>query len=67
MNTTTNTQLKDDIRRTSKVMGIGEKELAERALRFYLASIKEEVALQDEFSAWEQVSDEALLKMEKSA
>lgn len=65
MSSTTQTQLNKDIKRTSKVMGIDEQELSERAMRFYLASVKEEVKLRDELAAWEQVSDEALLNMEK--
>ena len=47
-------------------MGIGEKELAERAMRFYLASVEREVALQSELDAWERISDEALTNMEQT-
>lgn len=66
MNTTVQKQLKSDIKRASIAMGVAEKELAERAMRYYLASIKEEMALQEELDAWERVSDEALLAMERS-
>ena len=66
MNTATQKQLKKNIKRASAVMGIGEKELTERAMRFYLASVEREVALQNELDAWEQVSDEAFLTMEKA-
>jgi hypothetical protein len=59
-------QLKQDIKRATEIMGIDERELAERALRFYLASIQQEVELQSELEAWERVSDETLLNMEQT-
>ena len=58
-------QLEQEIRRASEVMGVDEQELAERAMRFYLASIQQELALEQELQAWEEVSDEALLNMER--
>ncbi|MDZ4285287.1 MAG: hypothetical protein U1A28_05690 [Patescibacteria group bacterium] len=66
MNTVVQKQLKKEIKRVSKVMGVGEKELVERAMRFYLASVKQELALQDELDAWERASDETLTKMDTS-
>lgn len=66
MNTAVQKKLKKDVERVSKVMGIGEKELVERATRFYLASVEQEVALRDELDAWERASDDALSSMEKS-
>jgi hypothetical protein len=65
MSITRQDQLKHDIKRVSEVMGIDEQELAERAMRFYLASIQQEVELQSELEAWEQVGDEALRNMEQ--
>lgn len=46
-------------------MGIDEQELVQRAMRFYLASMQQEIALEKELQAWEWVSDEALLNMER--
>ena len=66
MSTATQKQFKKSIKRASEVMGIGEKELAERAMRFYLASVEQEVALQSELDVWEQISDEALANMEQT-
>ena len=65
MNITLPKQLEQEMRRVSKVMGISEEELAERALRFYVASIRQELELEQELHAWDHVSDEALLNMER--
>lgn len=59
-------KLRKDIRRASRIMGVDEQELAQRAMRFYLASIQQEMELEKESRAWEQVSDEALLNMERA-
>ncbi len=53
------------MKRVSQVMGIDEQELVQRAMRFYLASMQQEIALEKELQAWEWVSDEALLNMER--
>ena len=66
MNTTTQKQLKKDIKRVSAVMGLNQRELAERAMRFYLASVEQEIALQNELAVWEQISDETLHTIEKA-
>ena len=66
MSTATQKKLRQDIKRASKVIGVGEKELAERAMRFYLASVEQEIALQNELEAWEQISDTTLHAMEKA-
>ena len=60
-------QLKKDMERASRIMGLNEQELAQRALRFYLASIQQEVELESESRAWERISDEALLNMDRAA
>jgi nucleoside-triphosphatase THEP1 len=65
MKVTVQKQLEQDMRRASEVMGVSEEELAERAVRFYLASIHQELELEKELYAWNQVSDEALLNMER--
>ncbi len=66
MKITMQKKLEQEIRRASEVMGVDEQELAERAMRFYLASIHQELALEQELHAWDQVSDEALLSMERA-
>ena len=66
MKITLQKQLKQEVRRASEVMGVSEEELAERAMRFYLASIHQELELEKELHAWDQVSDEALLNMERA-
>ena len=60
-------QLKKDMEWASRIMGLNEQELAQRALRFYLASIQQEVELESESRAWERISDEALLNMDRAA
>jgi nucleoside-triphosphatase THEP1 len=64
MKVTMQKQLEQEIRHASEVMGVSEEELTERAMRFYLASIHQELELEKELHAWDQVSDEALLNME---
>ena len=66
MKITMQKKLEQEIRRASEVMGVDEQELAERAMRFYLASIHQELELEQELHAWDQVSDEALLNMERA-
>jgi hypothetical protein len=66
MKITMRKQLQQEIRHASEVIGISEEELAERALRFYLASIHQELELEQELHAWDEVSDEALLNMERA-
>ena len=66
MKITLQKQLKQEMRRASEVMGVSEEELAERAMRFYLASIHQELELERELQAWDEVSDEALLNMERA-
>ena len=63
MKITMQKKLEQEIRRASEVMGVDEQELA---MRFYLASIHQELALEQELHAWDQVSDEALLNMERA-
>ena len=66
MSIATQKKLRQDIKRASKAIGVDEKELAERAMRFYLASVEREIALQNELEAWEQISDTTLHTMEKA-
>jgi hypothetical protein len=66
MKITLQKQLKQEMRRASEIMGVSEEELTERAMRFYLASIHQELELERELQAWDQVSDETLLNMERA-
>jgi hypothetical protein len=50
----------------ARIPNIPQEELTERAMRFYLASIHQELELERELQAWDQVSDEALLTMERA-
>ncbi len=51
-----------NIRNASKVLGVKEKDILERASFFYLDAIKKELDLQQEFTFWDYLSDEALIK-----
>ncbi|MEK7170577.1 MAG: hypothetical protein AAB767_04795 [Patescibacteria group bacterium] len=61
MNTLTK-QTRINIKNASKVLGMKEEDILERASRYYLDAIKGEVELQREFDLWEQMSDETLAK-----
>ena len=54
-----------DLEKASKLTGLDERELAERAILHYLHSIRDEVRLAEEFDAWDRASDEALMTMER--
>ena len=66
MKITIQKHLEQEMKRASEVMGVSEEELTERVMRFYLASIQQELELEKELNAWDQVSDEALLTMERA-
>jgi hypothetical protein len=46
-----NTQ--NNLERASKLTGIDEQELADRAIAHYLHSIRDEIGLAEEFEAWD--------------
>ena len=48
------------IKKVSKVMGLSEKSVIERALSFYFNAIESELSLKREFTFWDYLSDEAL-------
>ena len=50
------------IRDTSKVLGVEEKDILERASLFYLDVIKGELEFKRELDFWDYLSDEALAK-----
>ena len=53
------------VREAARLIGVNEKEILERAVLFYLESIRATVDLEKEFRAWEGLSDEAFRTMEK--
>ena len=54
------------IERVSKILGIGKKELVDRAILLYLDDISKYTELRKEMKEWDALSDEALLNFEKS-
>ena len=54
------------IKNASKVLGIKEEEILERASLFYLNAVKQEMDFKKEMDMWERASNEDLLKFEKS-
>ena len=50
------------IKNASKVLGIKEKDILERASVFYLDAIRKELEFKKELDFWEYASDEALAK-----
>lgn len=68
MNNTLNTmivnkKIKSKLKDASIFLGLKEQDIFERALMFYLYSIKNKIALKKEMEAWDALSDEAFLKM----
>jgi len=53
-------KIRRDVSEFSRKMGIKEKELVDRALLLYLDSIKKILDMENEFRAWDKLSDEAL-------
>ena len=56
-------KLRKDIKKASKALGVGEQEIIDRALLLYLVSIQQNLELENEFRAWDMLSDEALQGM----
>ena len=54
------------MRNTSRLMGLDEQELINRALTLYLKSVEQVVSLHDELRAWDIVSDEAFRDTEQN-
>jgi hypothetical protein len=50
----------------AKILKIQENALLERAVRYYLLSLNEEIDLKKEFDLWKDASDEDLLNFEKT-
>jgi hypothetical protein len=56
----------DNLTKASKLTGIDEGELAKRAILSYLKYINDENNLSEELWAWDEMSNEALLNMERN-
>ena len=54
------------VEQASNVLGIGKKELVDRAILTYIDSVSRFLELKKEFKEWDELSDEALLNFEKS-
>lgn len=52
--------------KASKALGIGNKELIDRAIIVYLDNITRYVELKEEMGEWDKLSDEALISFEES-
>jgi hypothetical protein len=61
MNTLTK-QTRINIKNASKVLGVEEADILERASVFYLDAIEKDIELKREFDFWDYLSDEALAK-----
>ena len=49
-------EILENIERASKNMGLNEKEIVARAIKLYLASIKDQLLLKEELEVWERAS-----------
>jgi len=58
-----NKKIKSDLINASKIIGLSESDIFERALSYYLNALKSKMDLKKEFEAWDKLSDEAMLKM----
>ena len=54
------------LKTASKRLGFDEQRLVKRAVLFYLNTLRKQSNIRKELSAWDSLSDEALLKFEKS-
>ena len=57
-----NKKTRTSIRDASRVLGVEEKDILERASLFYLDVIKGELEFKRELDFWDYLSDEALAK-----
>jgi hypothetical protein len=63
MQVTIEKNLNKKIKDVSKALGVNEKQVIERAILFYFENIKNSVSLKKELKIWDELSDEALMKM----
>lgn len=53
------------IKEASRILGLEQQKIVDRAILLYLDNIKKYVELKKEFKEWDELSDEALLNFEK--
>lgn len=53
------------IKEASRILGLEEQKIVDRAILLYLDNIKKYIELKKEFKEWDELSDEALLNFEK--
>lgn len=56
----------EELKEASKLLGINQKELVDRAIVTYIDSIKKILELKRDLTAWDLLSDEAIVNFEKS-
>ena len=54
------------LNKVSSVLGVGDKDIVNRAILFYLDTISKQLELKKEMDSWDMLSDEALAKFDKS-
>jgi hypothetical protein len=58
-------ELDDRLMFASESFGFDKREVVERAVLFYLDAMDKQLKLKTEFEAWDNLSDEALIKFEE--
>jgi len=58
-------KLDDRLMSVSESFGFDKQKIIERAILFYLDAINKQLELKMEFDAWDELSDEALVKFEE--
>ena len=53
------------IKEASKILGLEEEEIVDRAILLYLDNIEKYLELKKEFKEWDKLSDEALESFER--
>lgn len=53
------------LNKVSSLLGMGNNDIINRALLFYLDTISKQVELKKEMASWDKLSDEALVKFDK--
>ncbi|MBI2097896.1 MAG: hypothetical protein HYT46_03130 [Candidatus Vogelbacteria bacterium] len=63
MNIKLASKINQRVKAASRVLGVGEAEMMNRAMLFYLDNLENSLAMRNEFDAWESLSDEAWSKI----
>ncbi len=56
--------LEKQVEKVAFLYGFAKEEIVERAVYFYLDSIKDNIALRNEFQTWDNLSNESLTNFE---